>query len=373
MNNNQYGFTKEHTKIAKGIAILFMVYHHLFVIPERLNNDYVSVINLLGYNFQSVLANFAKICVCIFVFCSGIGLYYSLIKISSLRDMYKKVFVHGLKFMLNFWIILLFVIPIGCGLNFFSINNFKGIFQLFTASNGNVMEWWFIKQYIALLILAPVVVRLFQNTKPIKKIIPIIIIIVISFVLYRICTQYTFLNQGIFYHLFVFIQYIWSIDCVLAFFVGVLCARNNLIHHYQKHKGRDRWIVCLFSVLIAIVIRVFFSNTPTSMNFDFFVVPLFILPLVTVLYNTKIGKILSFFGTHSTNIWLTHTFWCYYFGQAIILLPRYSILIYIWLLFLSLLSSYIINLLYVPLSNLFFSKEHRLSYKGYLRIEKMKR
>lgn len=370
--NNQYGFTKEHTKIAKGIAILFMVYHHLFVIPERLNNNYISVINLLGYNFQSILANFAKICVCIFVFCSGIGLYYSLIELNSLRDMYKKVLVHGLKLMMNYWIILLFVIPIGCGLNFFSINYLEGIFQLFTASYGSVAEWWFIKQYIALLILAPIVVRLFHNTKPIIKIIPIIII-VITFVLHRICTQYTFLNQGIFYYLFDLIQYIWNIDCVLAFFVGVLCARNNLIHHYQKYKGCDRWIVCLFSVVIAIIIRVFFSNTPTSMNFDFIVVPLFVLPLVTVLYNTKIGKILSFFGTHSTNIWLTHTFWCYYFGQAIILLPRYSILIYIWLLFLSLLSSYIINLLYVPLLNLFFSKEHRWSYKGYLRIEKMKR
>ena len=100
--NNQYGFTKEHTKIAKGIAILFMVYHHLFVIPERLNNNYISVINLLGYNFQSILANFAKICVCIFVFCSGIGLYYSLIELNSLRDMYKKVLVHGLKLMMNY-------------------------------------------------------------------------------------------------------------------------------------------------------------------------------------------------------------------------------------------------------------------------------
>lgn len=360
------GFTKEHTKIAKGIAILLMVYHHLFVIPERLNNNYVSVINLLGFNFQSILANFAKICVCIFCFCSGIGMYYSLIKSNTLRDMYKKSLIHGLKFMMNFWVILLLIIPIGCGLNYLSLSP-KVMLQLFTASYGGVAEWWFVKQYIALLILAPLVVRLFQNKKLIYIIIPICILVIIL-IIYRIGAHYSLWNSGVLYYIGDVLGYIWNIDCVLVFIVGVICVRYNLIYHYQKYEKHERWTVCLFSAVLSIIIRVSFSNTPTSMNVDFIVVPLFILPLVTVLYNTKMGTVLSFFGNHSTNIWLTHTFWCYYFGQSIVLLPRYSILIFIWLLLLSLLSSYVINLIYVPLSNLIFNREHRWSYKGYLKI-----
>ena len=41
MNN----FTIKHTQIAKGIAILLMLYHHLFVMPDRIRSEYFSVLN----------------------------------------------------------------------------------------------------------------------------------------------------------------------------------------------------------------------------------------------------------------------------------------------------------------------------------------
>ena len=44
-------FTKKHTDIAKGIAILLMVYHHLFVIPERIGGNYVSLLRFGGFGF----------------------------------------------------------------------------------------------------------------------------------------------------------------------------------------------------------------------------------------------------------------------------------------------------------------------------------
>ena len=47
--NQDIVFTKKHTQIAKGIAILLMVYHHLYVIPERLNYDYYALPNIFGY------------------------------------------------------------------------------------------------------------------------------------------------------------------------------------------------------------------------------------------------------------------------------------------------------------------------------------
>ena len=110
--------------------------------------------------------------------------------------------------------------------------------------------------------------------------------------------------------------------------------------------------------------RFAFSNNPISMKVDFFVVPLFIFGTTTLIIKTNISKLLEYFAKHSTNIWLTHTFWCYYFFQNIVIKPYYSILIYIWLLGLSLLSSYIINLIYVPINNCLFSKEHKLSYNN---------
>ena len=153
---------------SSGIAILLMVYHHLFVIPERLGNNYVSVINLTGYDFQSILANFSKICVGIFLFLSGIGLYYTLIKYDTLKQMYKKVGIHCLKFMMNFWIIALLLLPIGIVQGFWSFS-IKTIIEILFASYDSVMEWWFVRMYIVILVLAPLFIRLFQNGFSAKK------------------------------------------------------------------------------------------------------------------------------------------------------------------------------------------------------------
>jgi hypothetical protein len=39
------GMSKRQSSILYGIAILLMLYHHLFCIPTRLNTEYFSVLN----------------------------------------------------------------------------------------------------------------------------------------------------------------------------------------------------------------------------------------------------------------------------------------------------------------------------------------
>ncbi len=357
------GFTLVHTQIAKGTAILLMVYHHLFVFPDRLGYNYTSVINLCGFNLQSILANFAKICVGIFLFCSGIGLYYSLKNLSSLKEMYKKVLVHALKFMTNFWIILIFVIVIGLNLNYFELNG-STVFQMITASRSIIAEWWFVRLYLLLLLTAPPIIRLYQDVDAVKKIIPLMIVFAILIINY-FTLNFFGCQDGIFAKVIGIFSDLYDFDSIMIFIVGTMCARFNVIESFQKVIGHKRWVLCGFSVFVAAFIRVMFSNTPLSMRVDFVAVPLFVLPIVTVFYNTKLGTVLQFFAKHSTNIWLTHTFWCYYFGQEIVLLPKYSVLIYLWLLVLSLISSYVINLIYVPICNLLFNKMHKFSFNGY--------
>lgn len=359
-------FSKKHTQIAKGIAILLMVYHHLFVVPDRLGKNYISVINLVGYDFQSILANFSKICVGIFLFLSGIGLYYSLIKLDSLKQMYKKVGFHGLKFMTNYWVIALLLFPIGLTQGFFKLS-VKDITYVLFASYDSVMEWWFVRMYIVILILAPLFIRLFQKISVQKRIIPIVIVFSLWLVV-RIMMRFVpvFGAWAIIKEIFLnYYLYFENFDCIIIFISGLFCARYNLISYFLREEKKDKVLISVVFIIVAIITRVLYSNTPTSMNVDFVVVPMFIIPLTALFYNTKISVILMWFGKHSTNIWLTHTFWCYYFGQKIVLLPKYSLLIYIWIIILSIASSYLINLIYIPISNLFFSREHRFSYKDY--------
>jgi hypothetical protein len=60
-------------------------------------------------------------------------------------------------------------------------------------------------------------------------------------------------------------------------------------------------------------------------------------------------------GKHSTIIWLTHTFFIYYYFQEIMYAPYYSVLIVIWVFIITILVSIGINLL-INLLHLTFSK-----------------
>ena len=61
---------------------------------------------------------------------------------------------------------------------------------------------------------------------------------------------------------------------------------------------------------------------------------------------------LQFFGRHSTNMWLTHFFFCYYIFGAEIYRLKYPLLIFAALIAVSLLSSYIVQTIFTPLRHL---------------------
>lgn len=55
-----------------------------------------------------------------------------------------------------------------------------------------------------------------------------------------------------------------------------------------------------------------------------------------------VESVLGFFGRHSTNMWLTHYFFCHYIFGDMIYILRYPLLIYFVLCLLSLAASYVI-------------------------------
>lgn len=71
-------FDKRQTNVAKGIAIILMLCHHLFFNDPK-SYDLFSSLCILsnGVPIDSFLADFAKVCVSIFLVLSGYGLYIS--------------------------------------------------------------------------------------------------------------------------------------------------------------------------------------------------------------------------------------------------------------------------------------------------------
>lgn len=95
-------FTKEDTKVVKGFAILLMLMHHLWGFPDRIPGDgLLYSFHIFGRSSIQYLGMFGKICVSIFFFIGGYGIYksaqtqaFDLVgKLKRLYISYWKVFV----------------------------------------------------------------------------------------------------------------------------------------------------------------------------------------------------------------------------------------------------------------------------------------
>ena len=67
-----------------------------------------------------------------------------------------------------------------------------------------------------------------------------------------------------------------------------------------------------------------------------------------------LNELLDYLGNHSTNLWLTHTFFYMIFFKKVLFTPKYSFLIFTWLVILCLIASYLINLIYNTLIGLLY-------------------
>lgn len=342
-------FSQEDSLIAKSIAIILMVSHHLFRFPDRLVEATYTPIFPFFLNFEFWVGDFGKICVAMYLFLSGYGLFHI---ITRSEKTVREVIKRGFKFFLNYWIVLLIFIPIG--LIFYNDNPryywnietfFLNFFALSSSYNG---EWWFAKLYIELLFFALVLKRLFLKNKVITIVAIILGIYIGSF---GISWVIKFLPEGIFKYIIKSFQELcfWQINFSLGFLFAKYNIYTVICSQVKKYKMNSHWIY-LFFTLVFVIIRISMTllfnkfGKGNAAYIDFLLAPLFIFS-VTQLFNRDgyITKILSFLGRHSTNIWLTHTFFCYYYFQQYVFAPKISLLIVLWVLILSSISSIFIN------------------------------
>lgn len=135
-------FTLLDTFCAKGIATLFLLWHHLFF--------------SIDYNFSSILkkefivqtATLSKICVAMFVFLSGLGLTASYNKKNPpISQFYKHVFI---KWYLSYWcIFILALIPLFLEISgngaYGKIDNISSVFitkEAFFQQLFGIHRWW---------------------------------------------------------------------------------------------------------------------------------------------------------------------------------------------------------------------------------------
>lgn len=328
--------TPAESNALKGIALLLLLWHHLFYIQNGLYDD----VYIAGHGFVNTFGIVCKVCVALFVFLSGYGLTASAARHSTVD--WKRFFVHRYtKLYLNYWLIWVLFVPVGVfcldlgfekvyGTDFILplISDFTGTLNLF-GKYGYNPTWWFYSCIIVLYALFPLI---FMSLKcSIAQWSMLVLSIAVTFV------TFTFI-QPIRFYLIAFI-----LGCV---FYNGLSVKILPPHTIAKAIAGDLnapgCVVLLLLLTGTMLLRLI------SGGYGLLVDTLVALLIILVFKNISLGRLnplFQFLGRHSFNIFLFHTFLFYLYFQEMIYWSRNPVVIFLTLTLWCVGISYVIEMI----------------------------
>ena len=218
-------FDRQCSLFIKGIAIILMICHHMWWFRDV--NDFSGVWYYLA-PYLIALGKAGKVCVAIFTFISGYGLYLSFIRNNKYAKTLKKV----KDIIFHFWrtVIPILIVFFIVGIIPFDITTFlQNMLCLDNSYNG---AWWYLQTYLLYLAISPIIFNLIQNR------IALVTLCVLSMTLFRYIA-YLFLGGEMCIHYFFY---------YFPFFVlGSVFAKYNLL---EKMSLRNRSYLSFFLYLL---------------------------------------------------------------------------------------------------------------------------
>lgn len=344
-------FDKNKSNYIKGFAIVLMIIHHLFAFENRIENvEYISIIPNLYPTIESRIGIFSRICVPIYLFISGYGLYYSYKNKDNVE--YKSILNRIWNLLKVYWIILIIFLIIGLVTNkrVFNFNEFiNNMLTLSASYNG---EWWFLNTYIIMLLLFPIIKKIIDTSSKNK----LFFIPILTLSLEIICGK--LLSYEAIYSTRILKLVLQAMAYQLPFIMGCIIAKLDIFNIFYKIFNKT--IYNNIFIHIGIITIYFFIREMTTIM-DFIMVPIIIYSLSIIIEKLKLDVIFTYLGKHSTNLWLIHSFFCYYYFQQLIFKPKFSLFILIWIIIICLITSNLINIIY----NKLYKKD--IALKEYLK------
>lgn len=296
-----------------GIAILMMVWHHFFGFPERFGGDLRYIGGNIEYTIELYLGYFGRLCIAMYAFISGYGMMAkSMQKNLKFTEDIKLAIKQIIKFFIRYWIVFIIFVSIGfkfMGLKFEPeefIKNFIGKSCSYNA------EWWYVAYYVKMLIMYPVIKLIVNKLNFIKN--SKWIIFALAIILGIINTVF---KENYKYY--------------LCFLFGMLIYENRLYEKFNAKLCKNEFysiIISIGCIIFSVIVRMILT-----FDVDAFLVMIYIFGCLQILKTIKNnkwpGNILQFLGHYSVYIWLTHTFFLYYYFQNQFMQLKYAILIYI--------------------------------------------
>lgn len=308
---------KEQSNFIKGIAVILMMFHHLFAYSDRWPENLPISWLFSSFYIEQYIGLFGKYCVPIFLFLSGYGFAVSK-KENDSKYYLRKIF----RFFIAYWLVFFIFVPLSYFLSSYQfvvlepklfILNFLGVSSSY---NG---EWWFIFPYLLCVLITP----LLHN----ERIGLNISLVGFSIVLH--CISFSLWGNVI--HGFLF----WQPAYLMGFLIG-----------QQKGKVYLSSFGFLFFVEISIVVLFWYLFDWGGMPFLVILLVSSLLKLFNFIGCHFIRGVLVELGNKSLFIWLTHSFFCYHFAQSIVYFFKETLLVFFTLMILSYIVSYVLSKIY---------------------------
>lgn len=313
-------FTKEHTMQMKGIAIIILLFHHCFLNAQRWATvPYEKLATTKGWGYYPIsfapfsshtiqyLASFSKICVAMFVFMTGYGMwvsYESQKKKTTMSNYIKKRMVTLMTgFLIIFVVTEILAIPTGRFIEVYG-HDFRSVVYMIIDALGLAkllgtplfcLTWWYMSLAIVLIMIFPFVHSIMEKYQW--------VVVVASIIVPRACG---------------FGQSTDLFRYLLAYTLGMYFAQHDLLARIKEKFMEQNVAGKLLSLIVsliglAVIIKCRQNAWIGWKYLDFWdgfaAMYVIVISYIYILNGKWIVKGLGFLGKHSMNIFLIHSFY----------------------------------------------------------------
>lgn len=347
-------FTKEHTMQMKGIAIIILLFHHCFLNAQRWATvPYEKLATTKGWGYYPIsfapfsshtiqyLASFSKICVAMFVFMTGYGMwvsYESQKKKTTMSNYIKKRMVTLMTgFLIIFVVTEVLAIPTGRFIEVYG-HDFRSVVYMIIDALGLAkllgtplfcLTWWYMSLAIVLIMIFPFVHSIMEKYQW--------VVVVASIIVPRACG---------------FGQSTDLFRYLLAYTLGMYFAQHDLLarikEKFMEQNVEGKLLSLIVSLIgLAVIIKCRQNAWIGWKYLDFWdgfaAMYMIIISYIYILNGKWIVKGLGFLGKHSMNIFLIHSFYRDVFFHEFTYSFYYAWLDYIVLMAISLVTSIVLE------------------------------
>lgn len=354
------GITREQSWELQGIAILLMFFHHFFL---EMPSDPAPWFVNPGLAVR--LAWFGKICVALFAFVSGYGMYYVLQRekkegfFHGLRRDYRAALRQLLAVYRKYWLVFLLIPGLELVTGAIPFEPKEFFLNFFALSTTYQTTWWYMGQYAVMLLLLPLLDMLFTRFAEAgerKRKYLFFGLLLLAGAALAVCGLAVYRPLwGLLLRLLEGLR----LSFLLPFCAGYLLARYKIYQWLARIiRGKASVVTAVAAFAAAVVLRVILADSPSYARADFVIVPVLAYALLTLLQSVPpLEKVLAWLGRQSTYMWLIHGFLFEQIGAWLIGKLRSGWLVYGAMLILSAAVAWILNGLFRQLRTRLRSKK----------------